>query len=106
MNPGDLRHKIIFEKMDIETEIWTPYYQCFAKVNTSGGNKYLGGGAEQSSSDTVFTVRYCNILKDIYLNTQIYRILFEDGIFDVKAVDDYMFSHQYLNIKTVGKDTR
>lgn len=106
MNPGELRHRIVFEKMDKDTEIWSPYFSCHAKINTSGGNKYLAGGAEQSSSDTVFTTRYYNALKDMYLNTQLYRILFEYGTFDVKAVDDYMFLHRYLNIKAVGKETR
>ena len=106
MNPGELRYKVIFQKMDIETEVWSLYYSCYAKINTAGGSKYFMANVEQSSGNTVFTVRYCDALKGIYLNAQIYRILFEDGTFDVKAVDDYMFSHTYLNIKTVGKETR
>lgn len=106
MDIGELRHRITFEKMDVDTEEWSEYYKCFAKSNPSGGNKYFMGNVEQSNSDTTFTVRYCNVLKDIYLNTQIYRIKFENGTFDVKAADDYMFLHKYLNIKTVGKETR
>lgn len=104
MNPGELRHRITFEKMDVDTEEWSEYYSCKAKVNTYGGNKYLAGGAEQSTGSSVFTMRYCIALKSVYLNTQLYRILFEGAIFDVKAVDDYMSLHKYLNIKAVGKD--
>ena len=106
MKPGQLRHRVIFEKMDENTEEWDTYYSCSAKVNPSGGNEYLAGGAERSSSDVVFTVRYCNALKNIYLDTQSYRILFENGVFDVKVVDDYMFLHTYLNIKATGKVAR
>lgn len=103
MNPGELRHRIVFEKMDADTEEWSQYYSCKAKINTSGGNEYLAGGAERSSSDAVFTVRYCNDLKDIYLDTQSYRILFRNGVFDVKVVDNYMFLNLYLNIRATGK---
>lgn len=106
MNPGELKHKIVIEKMDEETEVWSEYYSCRAKVNTSGGNEYLAGGAERSSSDVDFRVRYCTALENMYLNTQIYRILFRNGVFNAKVVDNFKFKNLYLDIRATGKAVR
>ncbi|MGX7745691.1 phage head closure protein [Rhodopseudomonas parapalustris] len=103
MNPGELRHKIKFEFVDIDTEIWSEYYSCYAKVNAAGGKEYFSSGAEQSTNAVIFTVRYCNALKNIYLNTQSYRIKFQGAIYDISDVDNYMFQNQFLKIKAVGR---
>lgn len=105
MNPGELRHRITFQRLN-DSEEWIDYYNCYAKVNTEGGREYLGSSAEQSVSNTVFTIRYCKMLKDLYLNSQLYRIKFNKAVFDIKFVDNYMFKNQYLNIKAIGRASR
>lgn len=102
---SELRHKILFQILD-DNEEWIDYYTCFSKINLAGGNEYMGSGAEQSTNSTIFTVRYCIKLKDLFLNTQSYRIKFESGIFNITDVDDYMFQHITLRIKTTGRLNR
>lgn len=106
MSIGDMRHRINFEILDEDTEAWNDYYNCFAKANIAGGNEYLGSGAEQSTSSTIFTIRYCEKLKDLYLNTQSYRIKFRGAIYDIQEVDNYMFRNETLRIKAVGRGER
>lgn len=103
MNAGELRHTIIFQKISADTDVWGNYYTCHAKANTSGGQEYAAAGTELSSSDVIFTVRYCSELSDLFLRTQYYRILFMGVVFDVQKVDDYMFRHQWLIVKAVGR---
>lgn len=103
MNPGDLRHKIVFEKLNDDTEEWASFYTCHAKVNIASGREYFSSGAEQSESSTIFTVRYCKSLEAIGLNAQAYRIKFRSGIYDIQVVDNFMYMNQILNIKAVGK---
>lgn len=103
MNAGELRHTIIFQKISADTDVWGNYYTCRAKANTSGGQEYAAAGTELSSSDVIFTVRYCSELADLFLRTQYYRILFIGATFDIQKVDDYMFRHQWLIVKAVGR---
>lgn len=103
MNAGELRHPILIQKIDPETEKWRDYFHCRAKANTSSGQEYAAAGTELSSSDVIFTVRYCAELADLFLRTQYYRILFIGAVFDIQKVDDYMFRHQYLSIKAKGR---
>ena len=106
MNPGEYRHKIIIQKWNYDLEDFEPYYPCRAKANATGSNEYFAAGAEQSAADVTFTVRYCNALKEMYLNTQMYRIIFGENIFDINGVDDFKFMHIDLIIKTTGKAPR
>ena len=106
MNAGEFRHKIIIQIRTGNTNSFTNYYSCYAKINASSGNEFVAGGVTQSSSDCIFTVRYCDKLKNMYLNSQSYRILFQDGTFDVKKTDNYMFLNQYLQILATGKIVR
>lgn len=106
MNPGELRHRISFQVLNEETEEWTDYYACPAKVNIAGGNEYLRSGTEQSVSSTIFIIRYCPKFKDLYLNTQSYRIKFRGAIYDIQDVDNFMFRNESLKIKAVGRIER
>ena len=103
MNPGEFRNKITFQLINEDTEEWNDYYSCSAKVNISSGNEHLGAGAEQSTSSTLFVVRYCKKLNDLHLNTQLYRIKFRGAVYDIQDVDNFMFRKETLKIRAVGK---
>lgn len=102
---GRLDKRILFQILD-EAEEWIDYYSCFANANIASGKEYFGSGTEQSTNSTIFTVRYCAKLKDLYLNTQSYRIKFNGAIFDINEVDNYMFQNEKLIIKAVGRNER
>ena len=103
---NEMRNRILFQKLDEDTEEWNDYYTCFSKVNNSGGNEFFSSRTEQSTNSVIFTVWYCAKLKDLYLKTQLYRIKFDGAIFDIQDVDNYMFKNETLKIKAVGKSDR
>jgi len=102
---GRLDKRILVQIID-EDEEWIDHHTCFANVNIASGKEYFGSGAEQSISSTIFEVRYCQKLKDIYLDTQSYRIKFRGGIYDIQDVDNYMFNNESLKFRTVGRIER
>lgn len=99
---GRLDKRITIQKLN-DNEDWEDYYSCAASKNTASGREYFSSGAEQSANSVIFTIRYCKKLGDIELETQIYRIIFKNGIYDIESVDNYMSNNEKLIIKAVGK---
>lgn len=95
---------ILIQKLNEDTEEWSDYLKLRSFVNKSKGSEYLSSGAIQYSQELVFNVRYCKPLKEISLNTQLYRIIFENCIYDVVDYDDYMLKHKTVKILGVGRD--
>ncbi|MBC5996374.1 head-tail adaptor protein [Romboutsia ilealis] len=91
---------IIIQKLNEDTEEWSDYLRLRSSINKSKGSEYLSSGTVQYSQELVFNVRYCTPLKEISLNTQQYRIVFEDVIYDIEDYDDYMLKHK--NVKLLG----
>lgn len=103
-------NKIIkFQKIDLKTEIWEDYYisedaqknknpWIHANINKSSGKEYFNARTEISGSTFNFKVRYCEALNDLMFNTEVYRIIFENKIFNVTNVDDYQLDHNELTI--------
>lgn len=90
---------IKIQKMDINTEKWSDIYLSekaekennpfiHANINKSSGKEYFNARVEISSSTFNFNIRYCPMLEDILYNTQIYRIVFLNKIFDIKTADN------------------
>lgn len=114
-------NKIIkFQKLDINTENWEDYYisdiakkeknpWVHANINKASGKEYFNARTEISGSTFNFKIRYCEALKDLMFNTEIYRIVYENKIFNIKNVDDYQLDHNELtivgdyNVKNIDK---
>ena len=103
MNPGKFNKVITIEKLDVETERWSDLLTLRARVNKAKGSEYFSSGAEQSSADLVFDIRYYPVLEDIYLNTQSYRIIFNGNRYNILDYDDYMLQHKSIRLSAVGK---
>ena len=106
MNADELRHPITFEKMSVvqddignEIKAWSYYYNCRASVNGLSGSEYWAAKAQQAEETVVFTVRYCENLKNI--NPQEYRISFRGEIYDIQPSDNYKHLNESLKIKAV-----
>ena len=57
---------------------------------------------ETLSEDTlVFILRWCEKLREI--NKKQYRILFENGVYNIICVDDVQFTHKKLKLTAVRK---
>lgn len=78
---------ILIQKQDIEEEIWSDYYSTHASINKANGKEYFNASTNISSSTYNFEVRYCEKVKEIVFDTEIYRIIYQNRIFDVINVD-------------------
>ena len=91
---------IVIEKMDEETEKYSEFASLKARINKSKGSEYMDSGAVQISQELEFIVRYFSKLKDISLNTQLYRIIYDGIKYDIQDYDNYMLKDQ--TIKLIG----
>lgn len=91
---------IEIQKIDETTESWSHLYNLHAEINKSNGSEYLNTGAERSKATLVFKVRYFKSLEDIFLNTQLYRIVYRGNIYNIEDYDD--FKEQHKTIRLLG----
>lgn len=96
-----LNHRIQVRKLNENTNLYEDYYSCHANVNKTGGNEYLIAGTVSTKNKFTFVVRYCKELKTLQFDTQSYRIVFNDIVFNILDADDFMQRHQ--TIKIIGE---
>ena len=73
---------------------WSDYASMHAHVNKSQGNEYADAGAVRSVQTLAFSGRYDSRMKPIALSTQLYRILYDGGCYNIVDTDDYMQRHR------------
>ena len=94
---------ILIQQIDEITEQWGDCYTLHAKINKPKNNsEYLGGGAVQGKRTLTFEVRYFAALEDIALNTQGYRILYNEILYNITDYDDYMLRHKTVTLLGVS----
>lgn len=93
-----LNNKIKIQKLVDDTEQYQDYYECHAEVNKTGGKEYLVAGAVSTKNTFTFKVRYCKELYNLQFDTQSYRIIFNDTIFNIIDADDFKQQHKILKI--------
>lgn len=94
-------HVIELQKLDAAHR-WKPVGRYHAAVNKSSGKEYLSAGAVQSQLQLVFSLRYCSEIAAIRLNTQLYRIAYNGGIYKVNDYDDYKEQHRTVRLLGVS----
>jgi SPP1 family predicted phage head-tail adaptor len=93
---------IVIQRIDENTEQWSNLFSLHARINKAkSDSEYLNAGAIQGKSSLLFEVRYFADLKDIRLNTQSYRILYENVPYNITDYDDYMMNHK--TVKLLGE---
>ena len=90
---------ITIQIQDEATEQWTDLWKLHARVNKATGQEKVDGGANQAKATMTFEVRYFTALKQLFLNTQLYRIIYEGNAFDIVDYDDYMETHRTVKLK-------
>lgn len=94
---------IIIQKINEETELWEDVYKLHANINKAkSDSEYLNAGAIQGKRSLTFEVRYFSSLKEIALDTQSYRILYEDVPYNISDYDDYMLEHKTVKLLGVS----
>lgn len=89
---------ILIQKLDEDTEKWSDYYSTHTNVNKASGKEYFNASTNISNSTYNFKVRYCEKLKELLFNTEIYRVVYESRCYDIKNVDRYAESKTELTI--------
>lgn len=80
---------ILIEKLNLDTEKWGEYYSTHANINKVGGKEYEQASTNISNSTFNFKVRYCEKMKEVIFNTEIYRVVYENRCYDIKNIDHY-----------------
>lgn len=95
-----MKYKKVIQLQTLDdNEQWIPFKQCVhCNVNQTSAKEYLGSRAEQSEVTMNFTMRYAKALKAIRLDTQSYRIIYENEIYDIQAYDDYQEQHKEIKL--------
>jgi SPP1 family predicted phage head-tail adaptor len=105
MNPGELRHRITFQKLTtttnengFEIEEWTDVKTVWASITNLHGREYYEAAAVQAEQTVKFTIRY---LKD--LDTSM-RILFRNKQYNITSIDNIKYENRFIEIKALEVD--
>ena len=117
MNAGDLKHRIIFQKLTTVTndngfdeQVWVDYKRVWSAMNNLFGKEYWSAKAVQAENTIEFVVRYSK--EFMTMDTKIYRIkvlkdntaeLEEDKFrfLNITFIDNVKYENKWLKIKTV-----
>lgn len=98
---------VAFQKNTVETDSignrtnsWADYYSCHAAVSGEAGKQTSEtdvAGMTADHSDISFTVRWCK--KVSVIDSTGYRILFENEIYDILAVDHMNYKKKCVKFK-------
>ena len=94
---------IEIQVIDEELETWVTKFKTHAYINKARANsEYVNAGAIQSKRALTFEIRYFKALEDIALNTQYYRILFDNISYNIEDYDDYLLTHKTVKLLGVS----
>lgn len=106
MNPGELRHRITFQKFTttvnengFEEESWIDFKTVWASVSNLHGREYFEAAAVQKENTVKFTVRY---IKD--LDTSM-KILFRNKEYNIIQIDNIKYENRFIEIKALEVDS-
>lgn len=86
---SNYKFPINIKKLNLDTEQYEDYYKTHANINKTSGKEYFNASSNISDSTLNFKVRYCELIKDIIYNTEIFIIEYDGRVFDIKTVDRY-----------------
>lgn len=97
--------KIIIQKVDEATELWSDVWTLHAAVNNANTSKTAeySGAAIETKRILTFTVRFAAPLNAIAYQTSAFRILFEGVVFNITNFDDFMLEHKTIRFTGVSE---
>lgn len=97
------KNETIVDSIGNHKNVWSDYYSCFATVSGEGGSEKSVAGLIVEDSDISFTVRFCEKVKVI--DTTKFRVVFNDAIYNIAAIDHMNFKRKCLKLKCI-RNTR
>ncbi|MBT2736162.1 phage head closure protein [Bacillus sp. ISL-7] len=86
MNPGEFKHRIIFQQINIvkdelgqELKEWTDFKSVWCMIKTIQGREYLAAAATQNENTVRFVVRYASDIDSSM------RIVYKGRLFEIVA---------------------
>ena len=105
VDPGSLDKRIQIVKIKRETDskgFWQETEEsirkCYAKVSNSTGTELTKANADFSEVKVRFLVRYTKTKIDTSMSVK-----FANDIYDIKYINDYDYSHEYVEILGVKR---
>lgn len=99
---GDLKHRITFQVLVIENnkngfeeEIWEEYKTVWAKVSNLNGREFYQSATIHAEKTVKFMIRYINDIDESM------RILFNQTLYDITAIDNLKYENKYFEIKAL-----
>lgn len=89
---------IKIKKLNELTEEWDDHFSCRSNINRVSGKETFFANAIQSPSDLTFKVRYCSKIKEIFNSTQLFRIEFDNELYNITSYDDFKLKHQEVTL--------
>ncbi len=100
VNPGELNRRISFYGAvdGTDTDGFTKpkdsiIHSCWAKVTNMSGTETIKSGKDFAEINTRFLIRYTS--KNLNSNME---ILFDNRKYDISYINDYGFSHEYIEV--------
>ena len=76
---------------------WDDYYRCHAYVNNMFGKEFWAAVQTNSQTDVFFMIRYCSEVAE--LDTDNYRIIFREQIYNITFVDNIKYENKTLKVR-------
>lgn len=89
---------ITIEVLNEKTEQWRAAYKLHARINKARGAETFEAGSSRSKATRTFEIRYFKAIEEIDGNTQIFRIVYNDKIYNIVDYDDFMENHQTVKL--------
>lgn len=99
---GELKHRITFQVLitennenGFEEEMWKDYKTVWAKVSNLSGREFYQAATVHAEKTVKFMIRYINDIDESM------RILFNQTLYDITAIDNVKYENKYIEIKAL-----
>lgn len=104
MDVAALNVRVTFQKNETVTDkygnhknAWTDFYSCYATISGENGKEQAVVGETVENTDMNVTVRYSS--ETATITSTGYRIVFNDELYDILAVDHLNFKKNALKFR-------
>lgn len=104
MDVAALNVRVTFQKNETVTDkygnhknAWTDFYSCYATISGENGKEQAVVGETVENTDMNVTVRYSS--ETAAITSTGYRIVFNDELYDILAVDHLNFKKNALKFR-------
>lgn len=102
MDIGELKHRIIFQKLVTDTnengfemEDWQDYKTVWAAITNLHGREYFEAAAVKAENTVKFKIRYIQNIEPTM------RIIFKGKRYNITSIDNIKYANKFIEIKAL-----